>query len=122
MNSTGENVLWSRNTLVRLPAFVFGLWLVVHPAFASQTNADFSAVTGQVQGWVDRGYYPGAAVLVAKNNRVVYEKCFGNYTPETQVFIASAGKWLAAATIMTLVDEGKLSLEDTPSKWLPEFK
>jgi CubicO group peptidase (beta-lactamase class C family) len=38
------------------------------------------------------------------------------------VLIASAGKWLAAAAIMSLVDEGKLSLEDHPSKFLPEFK
>jgi CubicO group peptidase (beta-lactamase class C family) len=53
---------------------------------------------------------------------VVYEKCFGTYTPATVVLIASAGKWLAAATIMTLVDEGKLSLDDHPSRWLPEFK
>lgn len=122
MNSTGEYVLCSRNTLVRLLAFVFGLWMVVIPVFADQTNADFSAITRQVQSWVDHGYYPGAAVLVAKDNQVVYEKSFGNYTPETQVFIASAGKWLAAATIMTLVNEGKLSLDDHPSMWLPEFK
>jgi CubicO group peptidase (beta-lactamase class C family) len=83
---------------------------------------NFSAVTKRVQGWVDRGYYPGAAMLVAKDNKIIYEKCFGNYTPDTEVLIASAGKWLAAATIMTLVDEGKLSLDDHPSKWLPEFK
>jgi CubicO group peptidase (beta-lactamase class C family) len=38
------------------------------------------------------------------------------------VLIASSGKWLAAATIMSLVDEGKLSLDDHPSKWLPEFR
>jgi CubicO group peptidase (beta-lactamase class C family)/pimeloyl-ACP methyl ester carboxylesterase len=61
-------------------------------------------------------------VLVAKDNRVIHEKCFGGYTPETEVFIASAGKWLAVATIMSLVDEGKLSLDDHPSKYLPEFR
>jgi CubicO group peptidase (beta-lactamase class C family) len=122
MNPTNQNVPCRRSTPVRLPAFVFGLWMVVNPIFAGQTNADFSAITRQVQGWVDHGYYPGAAVLVAKDNQVVYEKCFGNYTPETQVFIASAGKWPAAATIMTLVDDGKLSLDDHPSRWLPEFK
>ncbi|HEY1661680.1 MAG TPA: serine hydrolase [Verrucomicrobiae bacterium] len=86
------------------------------------TNYDFSPVTQCVQGWVDKGYYPGVAVLIAKNNQVVYEKCFGSYTPDTDVFIASAGKWLAAATIISLVDEGRLSLDDHPSKWLPEFK
>jgi len=59
---------------------------------------------------------------VAKDNRVVYERCFGSYTPDTVVLIASAGKWLAAATIMSLIDEGKLSLDDPASKWLPELK
>ena len=90
--------------------------------FAGETNFNFSAVTARVQGWVDKGYYPGAAVLVTKDNHVLYEKCFGSYTPETEVLIASADKWLAAATIMSLVDEGKLSLDDHPSKFLPEFK
>jgi hypothetical protein len=83
---------------------------------------DFSAVTGRVQGWVDRGYYRGAAVLIAKDNQVIYEKCFGDHTPDTQELIASSGKWLAAATIMSLVDEGKLSLDDHPSGFLPEFR
>lgn len=86
------------------------------------TNSGFSALDSRISNWVERGFYPGAAVLVAQSNRIVYEKCFGNYTPETEVFIASSGKWLAAATIMALVDEGKLSLDDHPSKFLPEFK
>jgi CubicO group peptidase (beta-lactamase class C family) len=79
-------------------------------------------VTERVQEWVNRGYYPGAAVRIAKDDRVVYERYFGNYTPETEVLIASAGKWLAAATIMSLVDAGTVSLDDPASKWLPEFK
>ncbi len=98
------------------------LWLVALPAFAASTNDDFSAVTKLVQGWVDQGYYPGAAMLVAKDNRVIYRHCFGNCTPATPVYIASAGKWLAAATIMSVVGDGKLSLDDHPSRWLPEFK
>jgi CubicO group peptidase (beta-lactamase class C family) len=96
------------------------------PFVASQkprtSTYDFSAVTERVQEWVDLGYYPGAAVRIAKDNQVVYERCFGNYTPQTEVLIASAGKWLAAATIMSLVDAGTLSLDDPASKWLPEFK
>ncbi|MEY4387872.1 MAG: hypothetical protein RLY20_3155 [Verrucomicrobiota bacterium] len=88
----------------------------------AQTNFDFTPVESRVSNWVQRGFYPGAAVLIAKDNQVCYEKCFGNYRPDTEVFIASAGKWLAAATLMSLVDEGKLSLEDHPSKFLPEFR
>jgi CubicO group peptidase (beta-lactamase class C family) len=109
-----------RNWRGCLPAV--GLWLFVVTGFAAPPNADFSSVTKLVQGWVDQGYYPGAAMLVARDNQVIYEKSFGGYTSETPVFIASAGKWLAAATIMSVVDEGKLSLDDHPSRWLPEFK
>jgi len=106
----------------QVSAFAFFLALTITSSLAARAADDFSAITARVQGWVDKGYYPGASVLIAKDNRVIYEKCFGAYTPETEVFIASAGKWLAAATFMTLVDEGKLSLDDHPSKWLPEFK
>jgi len=88
----------------------------------STETYDFSAVTRRVQEWIDRGYYPGAAIVVARGDRVIYQRCFGDYTPHTQVFIASAGKWLVAATIMSLVDAGTLSLDDPASKWLPEFK
>ena len=83
---------------------------------------DFSKINERIQGWVERGYYPGGDLFVAMNRRVLYEKYFGSYTPDSVVFIASAGKWLAAATIMSLVDEGKLLLDDPASKWLPEFK
>ena len=78
-------------------ALMTAWWLPAAGVIAAQTKCDFSALTAKVQGWVDSGYYPGAAVLVAKDQQVIYEKCFGSYTPETPVFIASAGKWLAAA-------------------------
>jgi CubicO group peptidase (beta-lactamase class C family) len=96
---------------------------VVGPAGA-QVNSqyDFSPITERIQGWMDSHYYPGAGLLVAKDNQVIYESCFGDFTPDTVVLIASSGKWLAAATIMSLVDDGILSLDDSTSKWLPEFK
>src|SRR6266851_9547598 len=83
---------------------------------------DFSKINERIQGWVERGYYPGGGLFVAMNRRVLYEKYFGSYTPDSVVFIASAGKWLAAATIMSLVDEGKLLLDDPASKWIPQLK
>jgi CubicO group peptidase (beta-lactamase class C family) len=98
---------------------------VVGPAGAqtsSNSQYDFSTVAEQIQRWMDQHYYPGAGLLAAKDNQVIYEHCFGDFTPDTVVLIASSGKWLAAATIMSLVDDGMLSLDDTASKWLPEFK
>jgi CubicO group peptidase (beta-lactamase class C family) len=63
----------------------------------------------------------GAGFMLVKDNQVIHKKYYGNYRPETVVFIASAGKWLAAATIAAVVDEGKLQWNDKVSKWLPEF-
>ena len=42
--------------------------------------------------------------------------------PVTILPIVSAAKWLSAATILALVDEGKLRLDDSVSHWLPYFK
>lgn len=83
---------------------------------------DFSAVTKLIQGWVDHGYYPGAAVRVVKDGNVVYEKCFGGFTPSTVVSLVSSTKWLEAACVMTLVDDGKIDLDAPLSKYLPQFK
>jgi CubicO group peptidase (beta-lactamase class C family) len=82
---------------------------------------DFSLVDQKIQSWVDSGYYHGAGLIIAKDNQVIYEKIYGNYTADSVVYIASAGKWLAAATIAAVVDEGKLSWDDQVNRWLPEF-
>ena len=82
---------------------------------------NFQPLQNKIQSWVDSGYYTGASIYTAKDNKAIYKEYFGDYTPETVVFIASAGKWLAAATIAALVDEGKLSWNDKVKKWLPEF-
>jgi serine-type D-Ala-D-Ala carboxypeptidase/endopeptidase len=87
----------------------------------SQPVYDFSNLTQKIQGWIDSGYYNGASVIVAKENKIIYKGYFGNYQPGTVAYIASAGKWLTAATIAAVVDEGKLNWNDKVKKWLPEF-
>ncbi len=85
------------------------------------SNYDFSSIDSKIQSWVDSGYYHGAGLIIVRNNQVILDKFYGNYTEDTVVYIASAGKWLAAATIAAVVDEGKLTWDDPVSKWLPEF-
>ncbi|HJT73387.1 MAG TPA: beta-L-arabinofuranosidase domain-containing protein, partial [Chitinophaga sp.] len=97
-------------------------WDLEKATAQAQHKYDFTPVEKKVQGWIDSSYYPGAGVIIAKDNTVIYEHYFGNYQPGTVVYIASAGKWLAAAAIAAVVDEGKLSWNDKVKKWLPEFK
>lgn len=101
---------------------MFTLTTATVPALAKSSPAyDFSAVTSYMDaGWPSLGL-PGSALLVVKDGKVIYEKYFGAYTPQTVVPIASSSKWLSAAVIMTLVDEGKIDLDAPVSRYLAQF-
>src|SRR5262245_53191613 len=62
---------------------------------------DFSEVTALAQGLVDSKHLDGASMMVIKDGQVIYEQYFGGYDANTTVPIASASKWLSAATLMT---------------------
>ncbi len=61
------------------------------------------------------------AVLVYKNGQTVYRKEMGSFNSQTVAPIASCSKWFTAALVMSFVDEGKLSLDDKVSQYLPVF-
>ena len=63
----------------------------------------------------------GASLRVVKDTEVVYEQAFGAYTTSTWPPIASASKWLSAAVIMSLVEDGLIDLDEPVSTYLPQF-
>lgn len=75
----------------------------------------------KITSWIDSGYYSGASVKIIKNDEVFFESNYGGYTDTTSIHVASAGKWVAAATIAAIVQDGKLSWDDKVNKYLPEF-
>lgn len=92
------------------------------PANGSQVNLQPVDVPQVDQLLSEQGKQLGNfAVVIIQNDRVVYRKSFGNYRIEQVVPIASSSKWLAGALVMSLVDDGKLSLDAPISKYLPEF-
>jgi len=64
-------------------------------------------------------------VLAFKNGQVVYkkelEKQVGDFNARTQAPAGLASQWLVAATVLAYVDEGKISLDDKVSKYIPIF-
>jgi CubicO group peptidase (beta-lactamase class C family) len=61
-------------------------------------------------------------VLVSKEGKTVYQKQGGtDFTAKSQAPIAGAGDWMTAALVMTFVDEGKLSLDDKVTQYIPLF-
>ena len=60
--------------------------------------------------------------LIYKDGKIIYQKEIGDFNIKIRAPIASASKWLTAALVMTFVDEGKLSLDDKVSTFLPIFE
>ena len=60
--------------------------------------------------------------LIWKDGKLVYEKHGSpDFVAKTQGPIAAAGNWMTAALVMTFVDEGKLSLDDKVTQYIPLF-
>ena len=75
--------------------------------------------------------FPGCQVLVAKNGNVIYQKSFGHHTYDTKIKvkntdlydIASITKIAAStASLMKLVDEGKVNLDNPLCYYMPELE
>jgi CubicO group peptidase (beta-lactamase class C family) len=73
---------------------------------------------------------PGAVVLVAQNHKIICSEAVGFADMEKgkkiskdQVFrLASMSKPITGTAILMLVDQGKISLTDPLSKYIPDFK
>ena len=72
----------------------------------------------------------GSAYCVIQGHDVIYKKCFGSISADTDepvtentIFrMASMTKPITAAAILILVERGLISLDDKVSDFLPEFK
>jgi CubicO group peptidase (beta-lactamase class C family) len=75
-------------------------------------------------------HIPGVAFVIVKDDHVIYVKGLGlkdverklPVTPDTLFAIGSSSKAFTAMTAAMSADEGKLSLDDSPKKFLPYFK
>lgn len=85
------------------------------------SSYDFTPVTAIMQDAVTDIPLQGASLRVVKDSEVVYEQVFGTYTTTTAPPIASATKWLSAAVIMSLVEDGLIDLDEPVSTYLPQF-
>jgi len=81
---------------------------------------DFTDVDKQID-LAKKSLGKNVAVMIYKDGKVVYKKETEEFKITSPERIASCSKWLTAALVMTYVDEGKISLDDKVSKYLPIF-
>ncbi len=69
------------------------------------------------------GRVGGASVIVRQNGKLAYKNCFGADVTEDTIFrLASMTKPITTVAVLMLIEQGRLCLNDTVEKYLPQFK
>lgn len=120
--------------LILFAAFCFNTEAQVinqHPqANASVDYTRLKRIDTFINSYIQKGYVKGVVTLIVKDNELVQYKGYGVIDASTQkpmpadaLFrIASQTKAIVTAGLMTLYDEGKFTLDEPISDFIPEFK
>ncbi|WP_111880021.1 serine hydrolase [Aequorivita sp. CIP111184] len=116
-----QKTSFRRTTFVAVIAFV----ATVAISFAQTKTAQLDDLLNK---YTEYGQFSGS-VLVAEKGKVIYKKGFGMANlewdipnaPDTKHRLGSITKQFTAMLIMQLVAEGKLDLQATVSKYLPDY-
>ena len=98
------------------------------PVFAQSQVDSLTLKVDKVFKQYNRTNGPGCAVAIIQKEQVIFRKGYGianmeydiPITPTTVFDIASVSKQFAGVAISTLVQEGKLNLDDDIRKYIPE--
>jgi D-alanyl-D-alanine carboxypeptidase len=120
-----------RRAVIAGRALCLALATAVTPVLADDALADAVAREGErlLSEHVADPAGPGFSLLVARGDRVLYRAARGMASielgvplrPEHVFRIGSVTKQFSAAGLLKLVDDGKVALEDTLDKFLPDY-
>lgn len=103
------------NCLKFISVAVFMLFFQV---LKSQDFSNLDAVMDQ-----RKSVFGGKMAIVVWKDTTLFAKAVGeDMTVNTQMPIGCASAWMAAALVMTFVDQGKISLDDPVSQYLPIYE
>jgi len=102
--------------------------MLVGPGFCQTSGSSSDAVAQYVNAEMARQHIPGVSLLVSRNGEIVRAQGFGFSNVELQVPVkpetlfqsGSVGKQFTATAVMMLVEEGKVGLDDSITKYFPD--
>jgi CubicO group peptidase (beta-lactamase class C family) len=99
------------------------------PVVGTLPPAGLKQLGDTIRNEIAAGKIPGGILLIQQHGKVVHFECFGvrdpdtgqPMTPDTIFQIYSMSKAVTSVAVMMLVDDGKLSLDDSVSKYIHSF-
>lgn len=82
-------------------------------------QVDFSKLDKLIEQ--KKSQFGGKIAVMVWKDTLLYQKATGDLTINTQDNVGCASAWFTAAVAMTFVDQGKISLDDKVSKFLPIY-
>ena len=119
---------------MKIILFYLTLLLFSCQSTTGDKTGELAAPLARLQAGIDSLFHakiaddePGAAILIAVNGEALIKKGFGvrdlrtkaPITPTTNMRLASVSKQFTALTVLSLVDQELVALDDTVSKYLP---
>ncbi len=99
------------------------------PASAGFSATRLARLDSGMNDWVKNKWVNGSVALIVRNGKIIFNKAYGYNNLETKealdkngIFrIASQTKAVTTVAVMMLWEEGKFSLDDSVSKFIPSF-
>jgi len=100
------------------------------PAEVGISAERLARAAGLLKTEIDAGKVGAAAILVARDGRIVLHEGYGRLSrepgaatvrPDSVFLLASITKPVTACSLMLLVERGKVKLDEPASRYLPEF-
>jgi CubicO group peptidase (beta-lactamase class C family) len=122
------------NSRLYIRLFCFFSFLSITQLLAGQAGPLLSAeerskIDETVHNVLQATGVPSASLALVRDGQLVYTQAYGDArldpavaaTPQMAYSIGSISKQFTAAAVLMLQEQGKLSLDDKLSKWLPEL-
>ena len=91
------------------------------PEQNGMSSERLNRINGVMNKHVEAGDLAGASGLISRNGKIVFRGTWGDYKPDTIVRMYSMTKAVTGVAAMILYEDGRYSLNDPLSKYLPEF-
>jgi len=130
--SSNQQITFRNNKIMKKPIYLKYLLIAITVVSLNFQSMGYAQNLTKIDSLLHEKYpdnAPGATFLISKNGSIIYKKAFGLANLELNVpmktdnviKIGSMTKQFTAISILMLMEQGKLNLDDEITKFIPDY-